>query len=129
MYGATFHVFFDRADHIMPGIHCRSWSDPAIWQSLPEATRPALDPTTGQPAAGASVSIPPEWVVELDMDTAPLRHLKLDGLLTFAKSMNVSLTVETIQMTVGSLVAGNATHPHDGQVRLFLLWLLSELFE
>lgn len=115
-FDIVLHVF-DWADHIITGTRCRRWSDPAIWQSLPEATRPALDPTTGQPAAGASVSIPAEWVVELDMDTAPLRQLNLNGLLTFAKGVNVSLTVETIKMTVGALVAGNATHPHDGQVR------------
>lgn len=75
-----------------------------------------LDPATGQPAAGASVSIPPEWVVELDTDSAALEHLELDGLLTFAEGADITLTTETIKMSTGAMVAGNETHPHDGKV-------------
>lgn len=87
-----------------------------MWETLPSQIRPRLDPATGMPAAGADVSIPSDWRIELDTNTLQLGHLELDGLLLFARGKDTVLSLETLKMTVGGMQAGTASRPHSGKV-------------
>eukprot|EP00892_Ulva_mutabilis_P008257 jgi/Ulvmu1/5803/UM025_0058.1 len=96
----------------------RKWSNRTIWETLPEDERPRLDPSTGMPAAGADVSVPATWRLELDTNTPSLGHLDLDGLLLFSRGSDVELSVESLKMTVGAMQAGTESRPHDGKVTI-----------
>lgn len=100
-------------------LKCRYWSDAKIWQELPprllEAAR--LDKVTGLPGYGSNLTIPSSWALQLDTDTAELWHLELQGALTFSEESATSLTTHTLAMPLGSMSAGNATHPHPAPVR------------
>ncbi|NJP12266.1 MAG: hypothetical protein HC866_24675 [Leptolyngbyaceae cyanobacterium RU_5_1] len=89
-----------------------------MWQDLPPELLllAKLDNQTGLPGTGANLTIPSSWSVQLDMDTAELWHLELQGALTFSEEQATSLTTHTLAMPVGSMTAGNATHPHPAPV-------------
>lgn len=61
-----------------------NWSDPATWSN-------------GVPVAGATVWIPNGATVTVDgLETAPLRAILDNGVLTFAPNVNTSLLVNTL---------------------------------
>lgn len=89
-----------------------------MWQDLsPELlVRARLDNSTGLPGYGANLTIPSSWTVQLDTDTADLWHLELQGALTFSEENATSLTTHSLAMPLGSITAGNSTHPHPSPV-------------
>ena len=100
-------------------LECRLWSNATMWQELPpDLLRLAqLDNSTGLPGPGSNLTIPSSWSVQLDTDTAELWHLELQGALTFSEENATSLTTHSIAMPLGSMTAGNSTHPHPAPVR------------
>ncbi len=75
------------------------WSDPGTWSG------------GSVPAAGSVVSIGPGLEVVLDVSTAPLGGMNLDGTLRFSDAADVELTTEWVLLR-GELQAGTETDPH-----------------
>jgi cell migration-inducing and hyaluronan-binding protein len=83
------------------------WSDPATWAS-------------GQvPVAGDLVTIDEASNIVLDVNTAALHGLTLNGTLKFADSQDLELTTEWILMR-GALQIGSADKPHARQATITL---------
>jgi hypothetical protein len=89
-----------------------------MWQDLPPELLDLarLDNSTGLPGIGANLTIPSSWTVQLDTDTEALWHLELQGALTFSEEKATTLTTHTLAMPLGSMTAGNASHPHPAKV-------------
>jgi len=78
----------------------RQWSNASQW------------PNGVLPKDGDVVNIPPEWIVNLDIDTPNLETLIVDGELMFDPTRNASvLTSSIIWARLGNITAGNATAP------------------
>lgn len=90
-----------------------------MWQDLPPEwlVQASLDNSTGLPGMGSNLTIPSSWTVQLDTDTAELWHLELQGALVFSEEQATSLTTHSLAMPLGTMTAGNSTHPHPAPVR------------
>ena len=90
-----------------------------MWQELPPPllARANISTASGLPGTGANLTIPAAWNVQLDTETAVLWHLELQGALTFSEAQATTLNVHSLAMPLGSLSAGNASHPHPTPVR------------
>jgi G8 domain len=97
---------------------CRFWSDPQTWADLPPelAHSARISNVTGLPDNGANLTIPATWTLEIDTDTAVLDHLELQGALMFSKVNATSLNIHSLAIPLGSITAGNSTHPHPAPV-------------
>lgn len=97
-----------------------------MWQDLPPDLQEfaKLDNSTGLPGYGSNLTIPSSWSVVLDTDTAELWHLELQGALTFSEDEATSLTTHSLAMPLGSMTAGNSTHPHPAPVHNLTLHFL-----
>src|SRR5678815_1591087 len=82
-----------------PAAKVTNWSDPATW------------PNRKVPVAGDKVTIDPGKEVVLDVNTAPLNGLTINGKLSFANNKDVELTTEWI-MVHGELEVGTEKAPH-----------------
>lgn len=60
---------------------CRYWSDPEVWKELeePYLAYAMIDEATGLPGDYANVTVPSNWRIQLDVNTANLLHLELHG--------------------------------------------------
>jgi G8 domain/Right handed beta helix region len=90
-------------------VNADAWSNPALWGGT-------------VPGTGAAVVIPAGKVVVLDVDSAKLSSLVVNGKLIAASGKSVTLTADSI-MVQGSnseLRAGSANEPFDGQFQIKL---------
>jgi cell migration-inducing and hyaluronan-binding protein len=83
------------------------WSDPATW------------PGGKVPVAGDKVTIEKGKDVVLDVNSAPLHGLTIDGKLTFTDKADVELTTEWI-MLQGELEIGTEAKPHTRKATITL---------
>ena len=96
-----------------------AWSDPATWG--------------GQvPRIGDKVVIPKGKNVVLDVATAGLRGLTIEGTLSTSPNKNVAITSDFIVVKGGKLQIGTAAAPHLGRATITLTgnttWNLPETF-
>lgn len=96
-----------------------AWSDPATWG--------------GQvPRIGDKVVIPKGKILVLDVATAGLRGLTIEGTLSTSPNKNVAITSDFIIVKGGKLQIGTAAAPHLGRATITLTgnttWNLPETF-
>ena len=83
----------------------RKWSNATMW------------PNQTLPQQWDVVVIPPEWVLDLDIDPPVLDKLIIDGELQFDTSRSLStLTATNIWVRKGNLTAGNSSYAFPGQI-------------
>ncbi len=83
------------------------WSDPNVW------------PSGKVPAAGDSVTIPPDKEIVLDVSPPALRSLTIMGTLKFADKKDISLATDWI-MLEGRLSIGSSAQPYTGNATITL---------
>ena len=98
------------------------WSDIELWQSLFKADS-FLDAevvsTRALPIAGASVDIPPNYHVIMDVSPPKLAKLVVRGNLTFDDSADRTLIAERISVT-GMLQVGTPEEPFEHSAKILL---------
>jgi hypothetical protein len=82
----------------------RKWSDPLSWD------------TGIVPVDGERVTILPEWDMLLDIDTAVLSHLEVNGNLTFDATQNVTLNSYMIHIRRGNVISGSEESPIPAEI-------------
>lgn len=88
------------------------WSDPATWLAMDEDV----------PTPGATVTIPQGFSVWLDVDTPPLRELRIQGQLIVLSAPGGGLrkiTTDVLKVS-GLLQAGSKYSPYPGRLRIEL---------
>mmetsp|Transcript_8382 Transcript_8382/g.16636 ORF Transcript_8382/g.16636 Transcript_8382/m.16636 type:complete len:1637 (+) Transcript_8382:5150-10060(+) len=89
----------DEEEPVVQETFVRKWSDPGSWSS-------------GKvPVDGETVTIPPEWDMLLDTNTAILGHLEVNGKITFSSTQSVTLNSNTIFIRRGVISSGTAEVP------------------
>mmetsp|Transcript_20181 Transcript_20181/g.37625 ORF Transcript_20181/g.37625 Transcript_20181/m.37625 type:complete len:2913 (-) Transcript_20181:48-8786(-) len=80
------------------------WSDPQSW------------PNGSVPVDGERVKILESWDMLLDISTATLNHLEVNGNLTFEAAKNITLSSYTIHVRQGGIFSGTQKSPLMPQV-------------
>lgn len=87
----------------------RYWSNASLW------------PNKMVPLDGEDVLIEADWVMYLDVDTANLGTLIIDGFMSCKSTSKLQLRAERIWVRNGYLTAGNATNPYPYPLEIILI--------
>ena len=92
-----------------------------IWDGIRYWSNASLWPKHYIPLDGEDVWIEPDWYMIVDIDTANLGTLTIDGYMTFESNNILRLQAERIWVRDGKVEAGNATNPYIDSIEITLL--------